>query len=164
MKLVVLLLFLIPDIANAEIISIAEDQNCAPETDDCISTLQINRTDAQIKVENLMGPFYFSKANNQVFDCGGSFSRQSQFANIISEDGRKNRILHASTIADCGITIDGKFYWIAYESSSDQQYSAELFVFDKTGKEIVHRKANLDATVTFEYESNRYSVYIPPTV
>ena len=111
-----------------------------------------------------MGPFYFSKANNQVFDCGGTYLSQAQYANIISETGSKIKISHAATIADCGITKGGEFYWIAYELNSDQWHSAELFVFDKTGKEIVRKKVRLDTTATFEFESKEYSVYIHPTV
>lgn len=147
--------------AFSEIIDFSSKEICIPETDDCISKLTITSSDSTKVIENLMGPFYLSKVNNQIFDCGGSVLRRMDSANIIEENGAKLKIKHTGSIVDCGITKDSTLYWVAYETISNGKWQAKLFVLDKFGKEIYKTNAEFESLVSFDYEGIRHYVSIP---
>ena len=108
-----------------------------------------------------MEPFFLSKANNQIFDCGGNVLRRTSHANIFEEDGTKKKIEHASDIADCGITADSKFYWVAYEHIVNQRWQARLLIFNHKGNNVFNATSKFDNSVSFKLGSIDYSVYIP---
>ena len=148
--------------AAAEISSISSDVRCVPETDDCAATLYIKSRETVKTINDLVGPFYLSKANNQVFDCGGNVLRRSHQANIFEEDGSRKVIQHDGGIVDCGITKDSMYYWLAYERATEGKWYSEFFLFNKLGKAIYNTTSKFDSTVQFKYNGKKYSVYIPP--
>lgn len=159
--LLAVLFFLISFNGLAEIIDFSSKETCISETDDCISKLTITSSITTKKIENLMGPFYLSKVNNQIFDCGGSVLRRMDNANIIDESGTKLKIKHTGSIVDCGITKDSALYWLAYETVSDGKWQAKLFVLDQFGKVIHKTNAEFESIVAFEYGGNKYNISIP---
>jgi hypothetical protein len=161
MKFSLLLLAFLSLNVFSEIIDFSSKEICVPETDDCISELTVISSDSTKVIENLIGPFYLSKENNQIFDCGGGVLRSMDSANIIEENGAKLKIKHTGSIVDCGITKDSKLYRVAYATISDGKWQAKLFVVDKFGQEIHSTNADYESIVEFEYKGVKYNVSIP---
>jgi hypothetical protein len=161
MRISLILLVFLSSTAFSEIIDFSTKEICVPETDDCISEITIISSSSTRIIENLMGPFYLSKENNQIFDCGGSVLRRMDSANIIEESGAKRKIKHTGSIVDCGLTKDSTLYWVAYETVSNGKWQAKLFVLDKFGQEIHSTNADFESIVEFEYKGFKYNVPIP---
>jgi len=161
MRILIALSLLVSSAAFSEIRSISEDQRCKPESDVCSSTLTIKLENSAITLDNLVGPFYLSKVNDQVFDCGGNVLARDHYSHLISSSGNKKKIEHLDGIADCGITEDQKLYWIAYEKFENNSIYPLLRVFNSNAQIIFERKAKFKSSVGFEYQGIKYHVYLP---
>ena len=151
---ILILLFSFVTYANEEmIVSFEQNQVCVPETDDCLSTLKIITNQNNITLDNLLGSFFHSKVNNQIFDCGGNTLSHGLNANIISSKGSQIKIAHENGVADCGITKDQLYYFIIDETPN-------LKIYDRHAKLIKTKAVVFDSLVKYKIGNKNYELRV----
>ncbi|WP_440905559.1 hypothetical protein ACMZOO_04335 [Catenovulum sp. SX2] len=125
-----------------------------PETDDCQSTLFIKTKNGNYEFENLLGEFYLSTINNQIFDCGGNELRYGMNANIINANGQFLSIYHPNGVAKCGVTEDNKFYFIVDESPV-------LKVYNNKAELLLSMPVKFNSSVNYNINNVAYELWVP---
>ncbi|WP_345993364.1 hypothetical protein [Sulfurimonas sp. HSL-1716] len=141
-----------------KILSFSQKQICEYATDNCYAILQINTKKRSLKIEKYFGPFFLSRKNNQILDCGGYMSHSGEYAHIINYDGSAVSIKHLGDIMDCSLTKDGSLYWFYYYDEN----GALITVYDKNAKLVKEIKPHDEDVVHFDYNATDQIIKLNP--
>jgi len=143
---------------DTRILNFSDQQVCEYATDNCYAVLQINTKKRSLTIKKYFGPFYLSRKNNQILDCGGYMAHSGEYAHIINYDGSAKPIKHLGDILDCALTKDGSLYWFYYNDEN----STLLKVYDKNAKLIKEIYPHEEKIVHFDYNNTDYSIELNP--
>lgn len=111
------------------------------------------------QIRGLVGPVHLAIPNRQILVCGNDGIDTDGEARVFGLDGEVQvRRAHLGFVRDCGVTSDGRLYWLRYDLvESGSPYSVAL-VFGPRGEDVLRRRFDRAETIRFEAGGKPYAL------
>jgi hypothetical protein len=114
------------------------------------------------RLPRLVGPVLVASTNAQLLSCESNAVLKGRAAKVYSLAGKEVfNFEHLGFLRGCGITGDGRVYWLHYNVVRQGAPWNIVVLLDRTGSVLTRQEFREARSVPYEIEGARYTLPIP---
>ena len=140
-------------------------EEIAPRNSDAIHlkvSLRDKVGEQSVRFPDLVGPIHLSAANSQLFSCESNSTLATSRALAFDLDGKQSfEFAHRGYLRDCGVTEDGRLYWLLYNTVKGGVPTNLIVVLDERGAIVSEAEFSEPRDFEFKVRERQYLLPVP---